>query len=270
MTSASSGFAAAYNSKGQATSMTSLTGTNATAMGYAGTNQFERFTAGAATYTNNALGIGAETSASATTYYRRDNEGGLVSERLPTTGNPVYYYAFDGLGSVAAMTDSSGAAPQRYDYDPYGETTLSPSTPAVPNPFRYASSYQDPTGFYKMGMRYYSPTLMRWSQTDPQEQPTDPTQAMRFGYAGGDPVNFTDPSGMLKRAGCTANISADACRRQRARSASRAARTQHVIPSAAAWVGCTLASGAALRAGSGVAASVYVVCTVASGATLNH
>ncbi|MEA2472742.1 MAG: hypothetical protein QOE06_657, partial [Thermoleophilaceae bacterium] len=195
MTSASSGFAAAYNSKGQASSMTSLTGTSSTALGYAGTNQFERFSAGGATYTNNALGVGAETTGSATTYYRRDNEGGLVSERLPTTGNPVYYYAFDGLGSVSAMTDSAGAAPQRYDYDPYGETTLSPSTPAVPNPFRYASSYQDATGFYKMGMRYYSPTLMRWSQPDPQEQPTDPTQAMRFGYAGGDPVNATDPSG---------------------------------------------------------------------------
>jgi hypothetical protein len=27
-----------------------------------------------------------------------------------------------------------------------------------------------------MGMRYYSPTLMRWSQPDPQEQPTDPVE----------------------------------------------------------------------------------------------
>jgi hypothetical protein len=34
---------------------------------------------------------------------------------------------------------------------------------------------------------------MRWSQPDPQEQLTDALQAMRFGYAGGDPVGNVDP-----------------------------------------------------------------------------
>jgi hypothetical protein len=119
VTGSSAGLALGYNSKGQGTSMTGLSGGTATAMSYAGTNQFERFTAGGATFTNNALGVGAETTGTSTTYYRRDNEGGLVSERLATTGNPIHYYAFDGLGSVSALTDSAGGATALYGYEPY-------------------------------------------------------------------------------------------------------------------------------------------------------
>ena len=206
LTGSSAGLALGHNTKGQTTSMTGLAGGTATTMSYAGTNQFERFTAGGATFTNNALGVGAETSGTATTYYRRDNEGGLVSERLASAGNPIYYYAFDGLGSVSALTDSSGAAPALYSYEPYGETTASGSAPNTHNPWRYASSYLDSTGFYKMGMRYYRPELMRWTQQDPVEQPTDAVQAMRYGYVGADPINAADPRGLWSVGGAWDSI----------------------------------------------------------------
>jgi RHS repeat-associated protein len=195
MTASSGALAISHNSKGQSTSMTSLSGTGALTASYAGTNQVERFTSGATTFTNNALGVGAETTGTATTYYRRDNEGGLVSMRQPSTGNPIHYYAFDGIGSVSALTGSAGTAAQRYDYDPYGVTTPNPATGGVTNPWRYASSYQDSNGLYKMGLRYYSPELMRWTQQDPLEQPADPTQANRYGYGAGDPINNADPDG---------------------------------------------------------------------------
>ena len=182
-----------YNSKGQTTSMTGTSGGAATAMGYAGPNQFERFTSGGATFTNNALGVGAETTGTSTSYYRRDNEGGLLSERLPS--GAIYYYAFDGLGSVSALTDTAGTAQALYTYEPYGETSASGPAPNTANPWKYTSGYLDSTGFYKMGMRYYRPELMRWSQQDPIEQPTDAVQADRYGYAGGDPINRSDPSG---------------------------------------------------------------------------
>jgi RHS repeat-associated protein len=191
-----------YNARGQTTSMTNMTGGGPTTMSYAGTNQFERFTAGGTTFTNNAMGVGAETTGSSTTYYRRDPEGGLHSERLASTGNPIYYYAFDGLGSVSALTDSAGAAPALYSYEPYGETSASGSAPNTHNPWRYTSAYLDSTGFYKMGMRYYRPELMRWSQQDPVEQLTDPAQAMRYGYVGANPLNATDPSGLCPNAAC--------------------------------------------------------------------
>ena len=46
-----------------------------------------------------------------------------------------------------------------------------------------------------MGMRYYHPSLMRWSKPDPVEQLTNPVQSMRFGYAGLNPIGMTDQLG---------------------------------------------------------------------------
>ncbi|MFD5970962.1 RHS repeat-associated core domain-containing protein [Streptomyces sp. NPDC060311] len=48
-------------------------------------------------------------------------------------------------------------------------TGLPRSTPteAVPQPYRYAGAYADPTGLYKVGHRYYDPTLGRFTQPDP-------------------------------------------------------------------------------------------------------
>jgi RHS repeat-associated protein len=51
-------------------------------------------------------------------------------------------------------------------------------------------AYLDPTGLYKMGARYYDPTLARFTQTDPSGQETNPSAAF-----GNDPVNHTDPNG---------------------------------------------------------------------------
>jgi RHS repeat-associated protein len=128
---------------------------------------------------SNALGIGYETTGSTNTYYRRDTGGGLQSERLPS--GAVYYYVFDGLGSVRALTDSNGVAQNAYSYEPYGITGIIGS---VYNPWQFASGYHDSTNWYKYGMRYYSARLGRWSQLDPQEQPTDPLQQDRFVYWG--------------------------------------------------------------------------------------
>jgi hypothetical protein len=60
LTNSSGGLALAYNSKEQTTSMTSLTGTNTTAMTYAGPTQLERATFGSTTQTTGALGVNAD------------------------------------------------------------------------------------------------------------------------------------------------------------------------------------------------------------------
>lgn len=63
------------------------------------------------------------------------------------------YYLFDGLGSVVAVTSSSGSVTNSYTYDPYGVTTETKATLTnVFNPWRYTGQYQDvSTGLYKMG-----------------------------------------------------------------------------------------------------------------------
>jgi RHS repeat-associated protein len=172
-------FSATYNAKEQTTAMSGVSGEASIGLAHANTNQFERATAGSKTFINNALGVGYETTGSTNTYYRRDTGGGLQSERLPS--GAVYYYVFDGLGSVRALTDSNGIAQNTYSYEPYGITGIIGS---VYNPWQFASGYHDSTNWYKYGMRYYSARLGRWSQLDPQEQPTDPLQQDRFVYWG--------------------------------------------------------------------------------------
>ncbi|MFF1306870.1 RHS repeat-associated core domain-containing protein [Streptomyces sp. NPDC058307] len=81
-----------------------------------------------------------------------------------------------------------GQAHPRYAYGltglPRGTTTE-----AVPQPYRYAGTYLDPTGLYKMGARYCDPQLGRFTQPDPSAQEKNP-----YLYAGGDFVNDSDPT----------------------------------------------------------------------------
>ena len=46
-----------------------------------------------------------------------------------------------------------------------------------------------------MGVRYYDPTLGRFTQTDPTAHLLDLSQGNRYSYAGDNPTNYTDPSG---------------------------------------------------------------------------
>jgi RHS repeat-associated protein len=148
----------------------------------------ERASAGATTFTNTLLGV----SAGGTTGYTRDPAGALVGIR----GANRSYYLFDGLGSVVAVTSSSGSVTNSYTYDPFGVTTETKALLTdVFNPWRYAGQYQDTaTGLYKMGARYYQPELGRWTQRDPSG-----ADANAYAYVAGNPVNFVDPSGLVRR-----------------------------------------------------------------------
>jgi RHS repeat-associated protein len=132
--------------------------------------------------------VSATTEAGSTTATTRDPNGALIGLRSGTSRS---YYLLDGLGSVVALTDGSGAVTHSYSYDPYGVTTETTSS-AVANPWRYTGQYQDTTtGLYKMGARYYQPELGRWTQPDPSG-----LDANAYLYVGGNPVNFVDPSGL--------------------------------------------------------------------------
>lgn len=96
------------------------------------------------------------------TAYTRAANGDLLGFRR---NNARYYTLYDGLGSVAAVTDANGAVVNRYSYDPYGNA-LSTSE-QVTQPYRYAGAYLDTaTNLYKMGARYYDPATGRFTQRD--------------------------------------------------------------------------------------------------------
>jgi RHS repeat-associated protein len=188
-TGSSEGQALVYNAADQTTSLKKAGGSALSAT-YAGPNQVERASAGGTTFTNTLLGVTAATDGSATVATIRDPGSGLVGLR---TGASRSYYLLDGLGSVAAVTNSSGSVTNSYAYDPYGVTTETTSIGAVANPWRYTGQYQDTsTGLYKMGARYYQPELGRWTQPDPSGQ-----EVNAYLYVGNNPVNFVDPSGLF-------------------------------------------------------------------------
>ena len=190
-TDSASTLAYAYNGLNQTTSITPSGGTSLT-MAYRGSAQADRASAGSTAFINSELGVISATSGTSTTYYTRDPDGNLVSERTP---NGTYYYLPDGLGSTVGLTDSNGLPVDTYAYDPYGNTTSSTGT--VTNPWRYAGAYQDSTtGLYKMGERYYNPALARWSQQDTVIRWTNPQGDDRYVYAFSDPANLIDASGL--------------------------------------------------------------------------
>ena len=182
--------ASAYNGMSQTESITP-TGGSATAYTYAGAGQTERTTAGATTAVH-GLGLATETTGGVTSSYIRDAWGSLIAERTPAGD---FYYVFDGLGSVIALVDPSGTQRAAYTYDPYGDhaTATAMNGALPPNPWRWSASYLDATGLYKLGARYYDPSLGRFTQVDPVAGGS----ANDYDYANGDPVNNDDVTGLM-------------------------------------------------------------------------
>jgi RHS repeat-associated protein len=193
LTTSSAGFSASYNGFDQTTAITAPGGSTLSPMTYGGSTQVERRQAGSTAFTTNALGVGAaDPGAGKATFYTRDPGGSLISQR---TSKGTQYYVLDGLGSVVALTDSTGAAVGRYSYEPYGKATFSGT---VTSNFQFASGYTDPeTGLVKFGARYYDPSLGRWTQRDAfAGHLASPKTINRYAYAGCNPTNHVDPSGL--------------------------------------------------------------------------
>src|SRR5205814_872041 len=91
--------------------------------------------------------------------------GGLLIEQIDASNN-TYYYHQDKLGSVRAITNSSGTVANSYSYDAYGNITTSSGT--VSNQFKYAGEYQDAeSGLYYLRARYYDPATQQMVTVDP-------------------------------------------------------------------------------------------------------
>ncbi|WP_373314646.1 RHS repeat-associated core domain-containing protein [Streptomyces longispororuber] len=155
---------------------------------YGSTDQSERIRLGDTFFHNGPLGLSAKSTGGVDMGFNREPGGTLNSM---TTGGKSYYYLTDALGSVIALTDESGVKVNTYSYSPRGVARAATSE-MVPQPYRFAGGYQDPTGLYHFEARYYDPHMTRFTQPDPSGQEKNP-----YLYAEGDPVNRIDPSGLL-------------------------------------------------------------------------
>ena len=80
--------------------------------------------------------------------------------------NAVYYYHYDGLGSVVALSDSDGDSVQTYEYSVYGQVAA--EDPNHTNPYMFTGRRFDfETGLYYYRARYYNPYIGRFLWHDP-------------------------------------------------------------------------------------------------------
>ena len=98
----------------------------------------------------------------------------------------------DALGSTIALTDSSRTIQEQYTYDPYGNTSLSGSGGSN-NYFQFTGREDDYASLYYMRSRYYNPAIARFMSRDPAGFAGGLNM---YAYAGDDPVDFSDPTGM--------------------------------------------------------------------------
>jgi RHS repeat-associated protein len=106
----------------------------------------------------------------------------------------TYRVITDAVGSPRLVIDSqSGAIVDAITYDAWGRIT-SETAPGT-TPFGFAGGLSDPeTGLVHFGARDYDPRTGRWTASDPIAFAGEDANLYR--YAGGDPVNHTDSTGL--------------------------------------------------------------------------
>ena len=152
-------------------------------------------------YLLNGTQILAQTTNGKTLCFFYDQQGNRVA--MADGSNHIYYYLYNLQGDVIAIADSAtGKLVATYTYDAWGKCTVQNATgftAGTENPFRYRGYYYDSeTGLYYLQSRYYDAETGRFINADNVLTDTKGLTGFNlFSYCGNDPVNRSDPSGML-------------------------------------------------------------------------
>jgi len=101
------------------------------------------------------------------------------------SGNPTYRLT-DGLGSTANLCDASGNVTDSWTYDVFGAVKTHTGTNGTE--FTFTGEQNDPNGLEYLRARYFDPASGRFLGQDPLGD--------GYRYAGGNPVNRIDPTGL--------------------------------------------------------------------------
>ncbi len=162
--------------------------------------------------------------------FELDSNNNIITEYLHGPGidepiamlrnNQTYYYHADGLGSIVAITNSAGQVVQRYEYDSFGQITYTQDA-TFKQPYTFTGrEYDEESGLYYYRARYYDAKVGRFLQKDPLLSPMNPmnvglSQSINkhiwplpylkskpkslhpYVHTNNNPVNYTDPTGLL-------------------------------------------------------------------------
>jgi len=118
-----------------------------------------------------------------------DGPGGQPFEQV--NGTKVTYLHSDQQGSIRLLSGASGRVTGTYSYDPYGNVLSHTGTDSTP--LQYNGQYTDQeTGYQYLQARYYDPSTGQFLSVDPAVSQTGEP----YGYAGGNPLNAADPTGL--------------------------------------------------------------------------
>ena len=115
----------------------------------------------------------------------------VLSGRL---GGKDYFYHYDQVRSVTALSDAKGKRAASYRYSAFGEQLAASGPAAKANPYRFTSRQREgATGLYHYRARTYSPELGRFTTPDPFGRRGG---LNLYAYAANDPASFNDPYGL--------------------------------------------------------------------------
>jgi RHS repeat-associated protein len=145
-----------------------------------------------------------------------DAGGKMVCEYTssqPVEEKSVQYVYSDRQGSTRVVTNASGTPISRNDYAAFGEevsagvgmrTTAQGYAGITPTRNKYALTERDEaTGLDHTPWRKHEQKAGRWTSPDPYKGSmslSDPQSFNRFTYTNNDPINYVDPSGLIRLA----------------------------------------------------------------------
>ena len=105
-----------------------------------------------------------------------------------------FYYHPDHLGSSSYITNLDGEVSQHIEYVPFGEVFIEERNNTWNTPYLFnAKEFDEETGMYYYGARYYEPRLSLWMDTDPLQEKYPSISS--YCYTSNNPTKYIDPNG---------------------------------------------------------------------------
>ena len=105
-----------------------------------------------------------------------------------------FYYHPDHLGSSSYITNLDGEVSQHIEYVPFGEVFIEERNNTWNTPYLFnAKEFDEETGMYYYGARYYEPRLSIWLGTDPKQDKYPNIHSYCFCL--NNPIKVIDPNG---------------------------------------------------------------------------